>query len=108
MNRFLFLIVTAALCGCHRNEFDVTPDQVRRQTPVMLKPRRNMFDFNHLPPGSVKHEKKFKKGETLPDGQIADHDMTIYKVEFPESKGPAGNGNNVVTGGDTSFGQTKK
>src|SRR5208282_1901529 len=104
MNRFFFLIVTAALCGCHRNEFDVTADQVRRQTSVTRKSPLNMPDFDHLPPGSVKHEKKFKKGETLPDGQIADRDMTIFQVTLPESDGPAGTGNNAVIGGDKSFG----
>lgn len=66
----LFVVV-----GCApKSEFDITPAQartVRRGGPIDLK---------NLPPGAVKHEKLFHKGDRLPDGTISDGERKMVTV----------------------------
>lgn len=59
-----------AVIGCGRNEFDVSDAQMSRHRGVPAP------DPVRLPPGAVKTG-KFKKGDRLPDGTIADQDVKI-------------------------------
>jgi len=63
-------LLTFAAIGCGHNEFDVSPAQVSSHTGVPRPAGANQF---RLPPGGM----KFKKGDRLPDGTIADHDVKI-------------------------------
>lgn len=88
MKNILYTLAIACLvsgCGKH-SEFDVTPDQVAKKHGGGPK----MPDLNHLPAGAVKHEQKFKKGDTLPDGKIAEHDMKMVTVEMHGTGGAQG------------------
>jgi hypothetical protein len=89
--KYLALIVFAvAMAGCHHNQFDVSPEQVTQQ---LSSRHRGMPggppDLAHLPPGAVKHEQTFKKGDTLPDGSIADKDTKLVRIEM-SAHGPGG------------------
>ena len=63
-------LLTLAAIGCGRNEFDVSPAQVSSHRKPPPKPAGE--PPIHLPPGG-----KFKKGDRLPDGTIADGDMKV-------------------------------
>src|SRR5947209_8221968 len=79
----LSLLVFALLAlGCGRNEFDVSPDQVTRKVQKGSGGGPGGIDMNHLPPGAVKHEHTYKKGDRLPDGTIADGDRKVVTVEI--------------------------
>ncbi len=84
MEKLALLALTCVAIGCKHNEFDVSPGEVTTKLKSGHGPGMGMPDFNHLPPGAIKHEQKFKKGDTLPDGTIADRDQKIFHVEFPE------------------------
>ena len=43
-------------------------------------------DMKHLPPGAIKHELKFKKGDRLPDGSISDRDQTFFTIDIPDKE----------------------
>jgi len=82
----LSLIALALLaCGCHHSEFDVSPDQVAKRVQKRGGMSGGVPDLKNLPPGAVKHETTYKKGDTLPDGSIADHDRKMITVEIPKS-----------------------
>jgi len=96
------LILVAA--GCKpKSEFDISPAQV--QNRVMKGP--GQLDMKHLPPGAVKHEKIFHKGDKLPDGSIADGDRKMVTVQIggPDGGPKGGSGeakeNEFVMGGPT-------
>lgn len=45
------------------------------------------IDFNHLPPGAVKTEHTYKKGDKLPDGRTADQDTKLTEVTIKDKDG---------------------
>jgi len=59
-------LLTFAAVGCGHNEFDVSAAQVSRHKSAHSS---TGADQVHLPPGGM----KFKKGDRMPDGTIADH-----------------------------------
>ena len=65
-------LLTLAAIGCGHNEFDVSPAQVSRHTGA---PRPAGVDQFRLPREAVKTE--FKKGDQLPDGTPAEHDVKM-------------------------------
>lgn len=90
------LILVAA--GCKpKSEFDISPAQVQNRFNRGPGP----LDMKHLPPGAVKHEKIFHKGDKMPDGSIADGDRTMFTVEVGGPGGPKGGPNEVFVGGRT-------
>lgn len=75
------LAVALVLSGCgHKSEFDITPAQA--QNRVIKSGPGGAFDMKHLPPGAVKHEKMFHKGDKMPDGTIADGDRKMVTIEM--------------------------
>lgn len=92
MKKALCLIPLVALFGCaKKSAFDITPDQAKNHQAIRFGPGgAPPMDFNHLPPGAVKTEKTYKKGETLPDGRVADKDIKVMHVEFDDPKGDKG------------------
>jgi hypothetical protein len=84
--KYLPLALLALIAiGCKpKSEFDISPAQA--QTRVMRGP--GPLDMNHLPPGAVKHEKIFQKGDKMPDGTIADGDRKMVTIEM--NGGPGG------------------
>jgi hypothetical protein len=76
----LFLICSAV--GCKQSEVAVTPEQVSKQKSAPGPANDKFLDMKHLPPGAVIHTIRFKKGETLPDGRIADADVELKRVEI--------------------------
>jgi len=107
------LLLSLGLVGCHHSEFDVSADQIsKHSTATGGPPMGGPLDFKHLPPGAVKgHEMHFKKGDRLPDGQIAQKDMTVFfQVPLPggdggakgPTGGPAGAEKRVINGGGNS------
>jgi hypothetical protein len=89
MKYTLLLAIIACISGCHHSEFDVSSDQVAKRIVSKGGPGGGIPDLNHLPPGAVKHEYHFKKGDRLPDGTIADGDRKMVTVE---ASGPGGPG----------------
>jgi len=74
----LLLVLFVLGCGS-KNEFDVSPDQVKNHKVLMGGPG-GMPDLTHLPPGAKKVEQHFKKGDRLPDGSIATHPVTLVQI----------------------------
>jgi hypothetical protein len=110
MNKLaLFAFVFAAI-GCKHSEFDVTPAQVSQKSgPSFYGSKKGLppgfgFGSGHLPPGSVKHDLGFKKGDRLPDGSIATGKEHFFRVEFPDPPASA-NGKNVTTGEKPTVGK---
>ena len=95
MKKTAILAIAFAACACHKSEFDVTPNQVSKLHSGGPVAPMGMPDFKHLPPGAVKFNKVFKKGDRLPDGSIADRDGRYFKVEIPDA---GGGGNAKVYG----------
>ncbi|CAN5483137.1 hypothetical protein BH11ARM2_BH11ARM2_07630 [soil metagenome] len=72
----LSLLAIAALgCG-HNSEFDISPAQAKTRMIGNGPP-----DLSKLPPGAVKHEKVYHKGDVLPDGSISDGERKVVTVE---------------------------
>jgi hypothetical protein len=73
------ILLLAALCfGCApKSEFDITPAQAssgrRMGGPI---------DPGHLPPGAVKHEKVYHKGDVLPDGSISPGERKMVTIDM--------------------------
>jgi hypothetical protein len=74
MKHVHLVLITFAAIGCGHNEFDVSPAEVSRHAGA---PKPAGADQFRLPPGAVKTEMKFKKGDRLPDGTIADSNVRI-------------------------------
>lgn len=73
----LSLLLLLTLAGCQaKSEFDITPAQAK--TGAIRPP----LDLTKLPPGAKKSEKVFHKGDTLPDGSIADGERKMVTVEM--------------------------
>jgi len=66
----LLLVLFVLGCGS-KNEFDVSPDQVKNHKVLMGGPG-GMPDLTHLPPGAKK--------DRLPDGSIATHPVTLVQI----------------------------
>lgn len=90
MKYLALIIAVAALAGCRsRSPYDITPAQAQAHVfkggppgqAHMFKGAPGSF-FQHLPPGAVKHELVFKKGDRLPDGTIADSEKHFFRVEW--------------------------
>ena len=81
----LSLLVVAAI-GCGRNEFDVTTAQVNQHKNAH-KPAG--VHEAPLPPEAFTTGLKFKKGDRLPDGTIADRDTKL--MAGPDGKGDGQN-----------------
>ena len=83
-------LVTVLGCGT-KSEFDITPAQAMNakkgpgQHKITLGGKGGI-DLNHLPPGAVKHERVFKKGEMLPNGTPAKGGEKMVTVEVNEGK----------------------
>jgi hypothetical protein len=93
MKKFAILGFVLALCGCAHNEFDVSPDQVKKAMsggPSGGVGSQKMPDLDHLPPGAVKHVQTFKKGDVLPDGSISHGDTKMVTVQIPKGSGATG------------------
>jgi hypothetical protein len=83
--KHLSILLTLVLLGCSHSEFDVSTDQVAKHKPSGLP------DLKHLPPGAVKHEMTFKKGDRLPDGTISDGNRKMITIQVPPGdKSPNG------------------
>ena len=81
-----YLITLAIACfaiGCNHSEFDVSPDQVVKKQTIKGAGKGGFLDMKHLPPGAVVNTMKFKKGDQLPDGRIADGDVELKRIEIP-------------------------
>lgn len=104
MKKLLLAPVIVILIGCgQKSPYDITPAQAQAHSQAQghgMMPGGGgaiatgpggQIDLNHLPPGAVKTEKTFKKGDKLPNGQIADKDtkLVLVKIEKPGS-GPNG------------------
>lgn len=91
--KYLPLFALAALLvGCKHSEFDVSPAQVAHKFGMHGAPGGpHGIDLKHLPPGAVKHEHVYHKGDQMPDGSIADGDRKVVTVEMnhPDDKGGA-------------------
>ena len=74
MKYFPLALLTFAAIGCGRNEFDVSPAQVSSHKG---RPKLAGTDQVHMPPEGFKTEMKFKKGDRLPDGTLAEQDGKI-------------------------------
>ncbi len=86
MKYITYFLATLAVAGCSsKSPFDITPEQAKQHVVKRAGPG-GVPDLNHLPPGAVKHEVSFKKGDRLPDGSIAEHDGKIVRVEV--NRGP--------------------
>jgi len=88
MKTLPFLALACVLCGCKHSEFDVSSNQVAKKLSSGVGRPHGMPDLNHLPPGAVKHEVNFKKGDRLPDGSIATTDGKMVRVEMDGASGP--------------------
>ncbi len=91
--KYLTLIpITLALfvTGCSHSEFDVSPDQVSKKLTIGPLGGHGMPDLDHLPPGAVKHEVHYKKGDQLPDGSIADGNRKVITIEMPHETSGSG------------------
>jgi hypothetical protein len=64
-------LLTLAAIGCGHNEFDVTPTQVSHRASL----DRTKAEKLRLPAEVVKTD--FKKGDRLPNGAIADHEVKM-------------------------------
>ena len=83
MKHLPFLLLAMIAAGCQpRSEFDISAAQAKKRFrggpggpggPDMLK---------NLPPGAVKHEKVYHKGDRLPDGTISDGERKMVTVEL--------------------------
>jgi hypothetical protein len=78
MRTVVILLLATVAFGCKRTEPMAASSPVADQKPV--KPDA-FLDMKHLPEGAVRHEIRFKKGETLPDGHIAEKDTTLVRIE---------------------------
>jgi hypothetical protein len=84
----LALVFCVCACG-QRSEFDISPDQVTKRAAGSAHEGGMKLDTNHLPPGAVKTLHKYKKGDVLPDGTVADRDRTVTMVTM-EKDAPGG------------------
>jgi len=101
--KYLSLLLILVVLGCgSKSPYDVSADQVKQHRfkhgPVG-GPGPGGPDLDHLPPGAVKHETAFKKGDKLPDGTVADHDGKIVRVEVNKAGGPDVEVNKAGPGG---------
>lgn len=78
MKTLPFLVLAALCFGCSpKNEFDITPAQASRVRRI-----GGPIDPNHLPPGAVKHEKVFHKGDVLPDGSVSPGERKMVTIDI--------------------------
>ena len=85
MKKLILIPIAIAAAGCHHaSEFDITPAQLQTRH-IQTSGGPGGFDMSKLPPGAVKHEKVYHKGDTLPDGSISPGDRKVVTVEV---KGP--------------------
>lgn len=86
MKPISLLICLLALYGCaSKSAYDITPEQAKKHL-VIGGPgdghRGSGFDENHLPPGAVRHETIYHKGDKLPDGTISPGTRKLVTVEI--------------------------
>jgi hypothetical protein len=68
-----------SLIGCSaKSPYDVSSTDVQHRQILHGVP--GLPDLKHLPKGAKKEEHTYKKGETLPDGTIAQGDVHIVRV----------------------------
>ncbi len=72
----LFLAVFCFGCG-PKNEFDITPAQASKVRRI-----GGPIDLKNLPPGAVKHEKVFHKGDILPDGSVSPGERKMVTIDI--------------------------
>jgi len=85
MKTIAISFICLAALGCsEKSPYDITSGQVQNRIVKKGGPP----DMAHLPPGAVRTEKTYKKGDTLPDGTIADAPRKIVTVEV--NQGPNG------------------
>jgi hypothetical protein len=80
MKKLSLLPLALVAFGCHHSEFDISPAQVRNRQ-IKMGGGPGGFDISKLPPGAVKHEKIYHKGDKLPDGTISPGERKMVTVE---------------------------
>lgn len=82
MKTLLPLTLALVCLGCGpKSEFDITPAQAKTHVRI-----GGPMDLKHLPPGAVKSEKMYHKGDVLPDGTISPGDRKMVTIKM-EKKG---------------------
>lgn len=87
MKKLVLLPLVLLAFGCHhRSEFDISPAQLQSR---QVKMGGGPMDLAKLPPGAVKHEKVYHKGDVLPDGTVSPGERKLVTVEVNQP-GPGG------------------
>jgi len=82
-----FALFALSTLGCHsRSPYDITPEQAQRHSMKVLSGGKPI-DLKSLPPGAVKHETVFHKGDVLPDGSISPGERHMVTITIPKQSG---------------------